>query len=388
MPHIIIEKLEKPTLPARYSGFEFEFISEGDNGVVGVQTESFRFLLEFFQHKKGVLVKPDKTTRVPHLNVNKLALQALADLTQSNIVQSNIETLKQQREYKNLVSREALNKKIAALDYQEIWLEIGFGSGRHILHNSHNNPEVLHIGIEVHRPSTEQLLKQCEIHNISNILVLLDDARVILETLPADALSKIFVHFPVPWDDSPTKRIFSSNFIQEASFVLKQKGTLELRTDSPNYYTFVRSLYDAMNKFAITIRKNGDLPVVSKYETRWRKQEKDIYDIIYYNDEVGGKEQEEFDFSFPTCNDFSKAIAQFTDKGYRDNQFLVKFLKTFQIAKNIRVHKLVMGKLAFPQAIYILEDNEQISYYPKLPFFAKENYLAHKKIVESLQNGK
>lgn len=381
MPHIIAKTLEKPTLPQEKDGFLFEFISQGDEGIIGVKKDNYRFLLEFFPHKKGVLIKTDKTTRVPNLNINKLAIKAFSMISDCVVVQSNIESLRMEREYKALVSREDLLEKLPK--NKKIWLEIGFGSGIHISNNAKKEKDIVHIGIEIHKPSIEQLLRQCEIEKIENILVLSDDARVILETLPADSVERIFVHFPVPWDKSPTKRIFSDNFIRESSKVLVKNGTLELRTDSDNYYEFVTELYHNLGKFDLRIRKNADLDVISKYETRWRKQEKNIYDVIYCNDEEGGKDEEIIDFSFPKIEDFYKKVSRFTDKGFIGNNFLVKLIKTYQIDNNRKIYKFVMGKHAFPLSIYILDDSGEISYFPKLPFFARENFLAHKEIIKT-----
>ncbi len=57
--------------------------------------------------------------------------------------------------------------------------------------------------------------------------------------LTSNKVEKIFVHFPVPWDKKPHRRIFSNEFINEALRILKIKGTLELRTDSRKYLIIV-----------------------------------------------------------------------------------------------------------------------------------------------------
>lgn len=117
---------------------------------------------------------------------------------------------------------------------REIRVEIGFGSGRHLLHQAQNNPNVLFIGIEIHKPSIEQVLKQINIQNIKNIYILEYDARLFMELLPSNSVGKIFVHFPVPWDKKPHRRVISAAFVNEAKRVLMAQGTLELRTDSDN----------------------------------------------------------------------------------------------------------------------------------------------------------
>lgn len=131
----------------------------------------------------------------------------------------------------------------------KIFLEIGFGSGRHILHLAKQNPNDIFIGLEVHTPSIEQVLKNIAISNLQNLFILHFDARVLLEILPSNSLDCIFLHFPVPWNDSPSRRVFSEHFLVLALRVLKKGGILELKTDDEVYF-----------KDALSISKNLQNP--------------------------------------------------------------------------------------------------------------------------------
>jgi len=129
---------------------------------------------------------------------------------------------------------------------REVRIEVGFGSGRHLLHQAANNPDILFIGIEIHRPSIEQVLKQVVIQELDNVMVLDYDARLFMELVPSNIVGKIYVHFPVPWDKKPHRRVISTTFIEEARRVLKVGGTLELRTDSENYYAYSYETFIAL----------------------------------------------------------------------------------------------------------------------------------------------
>ena len=131
----------------------------------------------------------------------------------------------------------------------KIFLEIGFGSGRHILHLAKQNPNDIFIGLEVHTPSIEQVLKNIAISNLQNLFILHFDARVLLEILPSNSLDCIFLHFPVPWNDSPSRRVFSEHFLVLTLRVLKKGGILELKTDDEIYF-----------KDALNISKNLQNP--------------------------------------------------------------------------------------------------------------------------------
>ena len=46
--------------------------------------------------------------------------------------------------------------------YQQIWLEIGFGSGDNLLANARNRPDVLFVGSEIHQPGVGTVLRRME----------------------------------------------------------------------------------------------------------------------------------------------------------------------------------------------------------------------------------
>ena len=58
------------------------------------------------------------------------------------------------------------------------------------------------------------------------------------EMLPSNRCTQIFVHFPVPWDKRPHRRVISPSFLAESMRVLEKGGRLELRTDSDKYFWY------------------------------------------------------------------------------------------------------------------------------------------------------
>lgn len=197
-------------------------------------------------------------------------------------------------------SKSQISQKIDS----SVHLEIGFGSGRHILALAQSCPESIIIGLEIHTPSIEQVLRQIELLGLKNLFVLCMDARVLVEILPRGSLERIYIHFPVPWNDSPSKRVFSARFLTHAINALKPNGEIEFRTDDEKYFDDVlqiaqkaesnikSSLDSGADKatsadsstpqntlIKVTHAKNIDKSVISKYEARWRRQSKDIFDI-------------------------------------------------------------------------------------------------------------
>ena len=86
----------------------------------------------------------------------------------------------------------------------EIWLEIGFGSGEHLVWQAEHHQSVGFIGCEPFINGVASLLGKIEGAGLSTIRIHDGDARDVLAWLPARSIARIFVLFPDPW---PKKQI-------------------------------------------------------------------------------------------------------------------------------------------------------------------------------------
>jgi len=286
MPNFHTKTLKPLRYPCTYkeTTFAYKARSKRGNTLVMASTQGEQLLIRIHQKEDGnLLVKGDKVTRPTQASFLQKVLIDFRDASEAKEIFSNIEP-KKFLHVKHSPYLKEIEFFASHFDVErEIWVEIGFGSGRHLLHQAKKNPHIQFIGLEIHKPSIEQVLKQCELQTIENILVVDYDARLFMEFLPSNSVGRIFVHFPVPWDKKPHRRVFSSAFIEEALRVLHVKGTLELRTDSPRYFEFTFSQMMQLSKADLHVKKNAELEITSKYEDRWRKMEKDIYDVILTN---------------------------------------------------------------------------------------------------------
>ena len=268
---------------------------------------------------------------------------------------------------------------------KEILVEVGFGSGTHLLHQAQQNPDKLLIGLEIHYPSIEQVLKQLELQNINNVLIVNYDARLFLEFLDSNSVGKVFVHFPVPWDKKPHRRVMSVGFIEECLRVLKIEGTLELRTDSPNYFEYSSGLLEYFKEYPSKIYENQDLQVTSKYEARWKKQEKNIWDVIIESTKLSPSNNLDGDFKFPTIENIEDLEAKIPLKAIIGEEFLVHFETIYDIiGKNSAgmLIKVTFGSFNRPVTKYIYIKNNEARYFQGDPIKTRTNLLAHKVILE------
>ncbi|GHV59506.1 tRNA (guanine-N(7)-)-methyltransferase [Campylobacterota bacterium] len=381
MPHLIAEHFCPIHTPCEKNGIKFVFIgseAEGKSGVVGAEANGSRFLLRWYPHKKGAIIKVDKTTRPPLLNTVKRSLTALCECANANVIAGHLPA-NNNDQYDGYINDPAAF--IDTID-QPLWIEVGFGSGRNMIFNAANTPDVIHLGIELHRPSAEQLLNRARAEKLPNIRVMIGDARAILQMMPARCAARILVHFPIPWDDSPKRRVFNADFAGEALRALCRGGSLELRTDSKSYYENAVEMLGKFDDITVEKRENCASDITSKYEARWQKMGRDIYDVIVTNNAERIYDALACDFDF----DQSVAPQVITDKiaelfEINDN-FIIKTREVFYLSNGGFICQIVFGSL--PQIIYLLCVNDRVSYYPIKPYLSANNILAHQALSRIL----
>jgi tRNA (guanine-N7-)-methyltransferase len=391
MPHLHIEKSKDISLPFEKDGVKFLFVAQNvtnkNEKLIATHYEGEDFFLLEKNDNSRTLLKTDKLTRPASIyNVHK-ALLAYAKAAELNILASNVPEAE-----KNVHLQEATAlKKIEhfAKDFpseKEVRIEVGFGSGRHLLHQAAANPDILFIGIEIHRPSIEQVLKQIVIQKLDNVLLLDYDARLFMELVPSNLVGAIYVHFPVPWDKKPHRRVISTNFIKEARRVLKVGGRLELRTDSENYYAYSYETFIAFPKISLQINKNRDIAVSSKYEDRWKRMEKNIYDVIMTNDELSAELTIEGDFQFEDHSATllsSKELVELHNKTIRFDGGFIHFERVYRLENGVML-RISMGSFDRPEHLYVIVQENKVAYFPQQPLRSPINLLAHKYLLKAL----
>lgn len=384
MPHLHIEKFNEITYPSAHDEVKFNFCASNANNKdeklisVTVENEDFFLLVKYDENKN--LLKTDKLTRPASIyNVHR-ALMAYADKASLNILSSNVLSGKKNEHLEEVTALKKI--EYFANDFptdKEVRVEVGFGSGRHLLHQAAANPDILFIGLEIHRPSIEQVLKQVAIQKLDNLLVLDYDARLFMELIPSNIVGKVYVHFPVPWDKKPHRRVISTSFIEESRRVLKVDGRLELRTDSENYYAYSYETFIAFNKTVLNINKNRDIAIVSKYEDRWRKMEKNIYDVTMINEEESDALSIEGSFEFSKSVFSPEKLLKLHKTTQRFEGGFIHFERVYEMEDGIML-RLSMGSFDRPEHLYLIVKEQSITYYPALPLKSRSNLMSHQHL--------
>jgi tRNA (guanine-N7-)-methyltransferase len=118
-----------------------------------------------------------------------------------------------------------------------VWLEIGFGSGEHLLAQAEQHPEVGFIGCEPFINGMASLLGSVESRRLKNIRVHDGDARDVLAWLPDGVIGRIFILFPDPWPKlrHRKRRLMSRVTALACARVLESGGELRFASDDGDY---------------------------------------------------------------------------------------------------------------------------------------------------------
>lgn len=130
---------------------------------------------------------------------------------------------------------------------REVWLEVGFGGGEHLIAMAKANPDVLLIGCEPFVNGVAMCLGAHERAGVANVRIHPGDAREIFDVAPEDAFARIFVNYPDPW---PKARHHKRRFIGEDNLprlarVAAPGGRLHVASDIPDY---IRSSLEAARR--------------------------------------------------------------------------------------------------------------------------------------------
>ena len=120
---------------------------------------------------------------------------------------------------------------------RDIWLEVGFGGGEHLVHQAAQNPDIGIIGCEPYINGVAMLLGKIREAGVTNLAIYPGDVRNMFDVLSDNSVSKAFLLYPDPW---PKKRHHRRRFVTEEHLaplarVLKPGAIFRVATDIPDY---------------------------------------------------------------------------------------------------------------------------------------------------------
>jgi tRNA (guanine-N7-)-methyltransferase len=125
----------------------------------------------------------------------------------------------------------------AIFDRREVWLEVGFGGGEHMVHQASLNPQAGIIGCEPYINGVAMLLGKIRRACVDNLRVHPGDVRDLFDVLPEACIAKAFLLYPDPWPKSRhhRRRFVTPEHLEPLARVLKPGAEFRVATDIPDY---------------------------------------------------------------------------------------------------------------------------------------------------------
>jgi tRNA (guanine-N7-)-methyltransferase len=143
---------------------------------------------------------------------------------------------------------------------RSVWLEIGFGGGEHLAAQAERHRDIGFIGCEVFENGIAKLVGEVERRNLGNIRLFTDDARLLIEALPAASIERAFILFPDPWPKKRhhKRRIVSRDTLDGLARIMSDGAELRLATDDPDYFSWMLECVTDHPAFAWQVRRAED----------------------------------------------------------------------------------------------------------------------------------
>ena len=134
---------------------------------------------------------------------------------------------------------------------RELWLEIGFGGGEHLIAQAQAHPDIGVIGCEPFVNGVAKALAAIERQRVGNVRLRMGDARALIEATPTAALSRIFILYPDPWPKRRhnRRRFVSHETIAELARAARPGATVRFATDIDDYAGWTLSRFIACPHF-------------------------------------------------------------------------------------------------------------------------------------------
>ncbi len=129
---------------------------------------------------------------------------------------------------------------------REVWLEIGFGAGEHLIEQAKANPDIGVIGCEPFLNGVVAALAGVERERLVNVRLRRGDAQGLVEAAPDRYFSRVFLLYPDPWPKRRhhKRRVVGEAMIEALARVMRTGAELRFATDIDDYagWTLARFL--------------------------------------------------------------------------------------------------------------------------------------------------
>ena len=122
-------------------------------------------------------------------------------------------------------------------DDRPLHFEIGFGGGEHLAHRADLLPDHGFIGCEPFLNGVAQALTHIRDERLANVRLWMGDALDVLNRIPNDALTMVYLLHPDPWPKArhAKRRMMNDGPVDLIASKMKKGGEFRVATDDPTY---------------------------------------------------------------------------------------------------------------------------------------------------------
>ena len=161
-------------------------------------------------------------------------------------------------------------------DLSEIWLEIGFGSGEHLLGQAALHPTIGFIGCEPWVEGVASLLARAGPSVLPRLRVLADDARRLMGSLRDGSLGRISILFPDPWPKRRhhRRRVLQADTLHQLARSLRPGGDLFFASDHAEYvrWTLMLAAHEPLIEWCVRRPSDWRHPPEEWVPTRYQRK--------------------------------------------------------------------------------------------------------------------
>ncbi len=131
-----------------------------------------------------------------------------------------------------------------AAHFSGLVVELGSGSGGHLLDRAAAAPEILFVGFELRYKRVFRTAQKGEQRGLKNFLIVKGDARFMPKLFAPHSLNGVYVNFPDPWAKARWRkhRLLQTEFLQQVASLLKTGAFFSYRSDHEEYFNKTAAL--------------------------------------------------------------------------------------------------------------------------------------------------
>ena len=159
-------------------------------------------------------------------------------------------------------------------------LEVGYGSGEHLIEYAKKRPDEFFVGTEVFENGNAAMVKALRDTGLTNVRIFPEDVNMLLPHLPGGVFDQIFILYPDPWPKArhESRRMISEERVKTFAGLLKPGGRMLVASDHPIYIPHVLRVVLGSGLFEWTAKNSRDFMVepldweTTRYEQKAKRE--------------------------------------------------------------------------------------------------------------------